>query len=257
MSPFFSICIPATGRSSTIERALKSIFNQDFKDFEVIVTTRNDKLTYNIVERFDASNRITNISINEERKYCNDWNDSILLANGKFIVVLEGDDYFYDNYLTKSFEIINKFNFDICLFATTNRDVIPNPFSYDSKDFFNFIYSFKAIPAPSESIFPRVSNDKINTYNVKDFKYAPEIDLYLRLSTKINNFERISKTGIHREASSDPYNRISFLYYRDQLIIIIKYFQVLNIFKALLSFKNLIILYAKSIIKYSIWKVKK
>jgi len=259
MKPFFSVCIPATKRSNTIERALQSILNQDFQDFEVIVTTRNDKATYEIVDTFikncKIDDKIKNINIETDRQSCNDWNDSILLANGRFIAVLEGDDYFYSDYLNSAHKLIIDFNFDICLFATTNRDNVPKPFVFNKHTFFRYIYSLNAVPAPSESIFPRICNYEAIQYNIADFTYAPEIDLYLRLTTHINNFVRISKVGVYREASSDPNNRISFLYYRDQLIILIKYFRVINIFLLLISLKNLIIVYIKSIIKYCIWKM--
>jgi glycosyltransferase involved in cell wall biosynthesis len=259
MLPFFSICIPATGRSKTIERALNSIINQEFKIFEIIVTTRKDQITYEIVNSFIKNNQLNvpiyNIHINEDRIDCNDWNDSIKFATGKFIAVLEGDDYFYKDYLKKAYEIINEYKFDVCLFATTNRDNKPSPFLMNKIDFFNFIYSLKAVPAPSESIFPRVCNNESIQYDIESYKYAPEIDLNLRLTSHISNFVRLENVGVYREVSSDPNNRISLLYYRDQIIVLFKFFRGNNIFIFFRGVFNLFYIYLKSFIIYIISRI--
>lgn len=259
MSPFFSVCIPATGRAKTIIRALESLIDQEFIDFEIIVSIRNDNLVNSILENFikNSAIKIKIVNLREYRINCNDWNDSIRHAEGRFIAVLEGDDYYYKDYLKNSFETIRKFNYDICIFATTNRQNMHNDFVMDSSVFFKFIYSLKAVPAPSESIFPRVCGTKLVEYNVQDFFYAPEIDLYLRLTQCVNNFVRIQNTGVFREVSSDPFNRISFLYYRDHLIILFKYFKKKNIFLFFGSITRIFLVYNKSLIKYFLWRIKK
>ncbi|WP_353077512.1 glycosyltransferase [Flavobacterium sp.] len=260
MSPFFSVCIPATGRSRTILRALESLINQEFDDFEIIVSTRNDNYVNNIVDNFiknSDSKKIKIVSICESRIKCNDWNDSIKHAQGRFIAVLEGDDYYYKDYLKNAFITIQKFNYDVCLFATTNRHNTPKDFVLNSNSFFKFIYGLRDVPAPSESIFPRLCNNNLVEYNIQDFIYAPEIDLYLRLTKCVKNFVRIENTGVFREISSDPYNRISFLFYRDHLFILFKFFKIKNVFLFFRSAIRIFFIYNKSLIIYILWRIKK
>lgn len=259
MIPFFSVCIPATGRSRTIERALESLINQEFDDFEIIVSIRNDNSVNDIVENFirKSGNKIKIVIICESRLNCNDWNDSIKHAQGRFIAVLEGDDFYYKNYLKDAFKTIKKFNYDICLFATTNRHNAIKDFVLDSNSFFKFIYSLKAVPAPSESIFPRLCHNNVVEYNTQDFSYAPEIDLYLRLTQCVNNFVRIENIGVFREISSNPFDRISFLYYRDHLIILFKFFKRKNVFLFFRSAIRLFFIYNKSLLIYILWRTRK
>ncbi|MCE4217582.1 glycosyltransferase [Pseudarcicella sp. GAP-15] len=261
MPPFFSICIPATGRSRTIERAIKSVIDQDFENVELVITMRRDLLTYEVANSFIKTNTpcfpVKVINIDKDRIYCNDWNDSIKLSSGNFIVVLEGDDYFFNGYLQTSYNLILKYNYDICVFATTNRDKKSKPFQLDKFDFFNLIYNLKSVPAPSESIFPRICNDHLVLYDIDNYNYAPEIDLYLRLSNHINNFVRLSEKFVYREASSDPYNRISKLYYVDHLVVLFKFYQFENTTVFLRGLLSLIDLYFRSLIKYIIWRIRK
>lgn len=260
MHPFFSVCIPATGRSRTIERAIQSVIDQNFTDIELIITMRSDLLTYHVantyLSRQDPNFRFKVVNIDKEVLNCNDWNDSIELSSGNFIVMLEGDDYFYNGYLEAAYKTIEKYNCDVCLFATTNRDKEPSPFTLNNLDFFDFIYRLKAVPAPSESIFPRVHKNDLILYDINNYVYAPEIDLYLRLTASINNFVRLREKYVFRHPSSDPNNRISKLYYTDHLSVLLKYYHIRRTPVFLTGIFNLIIAYCRSLIKYFIWKIR-
>ena len=63
-TPFFSIIIPTFNQSSFLQKALKSVFNQTFKNFEVIVVDNNSKDgTKKVVKSF---NNIVYRNINNE-----------------------------------------------------------------------------------------------------------------------------------------------------------------------------------------------
>ncbi len=94
-SPFISICIPAYQRTHYLERLLKSISEQTFTDFEVIVSddSRDDsvkKLVALFEDRFTL------------RYYKNDtalgtpanWNSAIAKAGGEWIKLMHDDDWF-------------------------------------------------------------------------------------------------------------------------------------------------------------------
>jgi glycosyltransferase involved in cell wall biosynthesis len=261
MNPFFSVCIPASGRSKTILRCIESILNQSFRDIELIVTTRNDKLTYDLVYNYlnnkniDFKYYVENI----ESNYINaeDWNDPILKSNGLYISMLEGDDFFESNHLKIAYEILSKNN-NINLFvSSTNRSSCSqNDKIYSNNEFYKTIYTLKAVPAPSEVIFKRINNSNtLNLYNVSLFYYAPEIDLYLKILSENSFVYKSSFSTVYREPSSKPYDRIHWILYRDHLIVLFKYFGFNNFNYFLLGLYNIALIYCKCLILFILWKL--
>lgn len=96
---FFSIIIPTYNRADKISRAIKSVLNQTFTSFEIIVI--DDGST-------DNSREVV-IGIKDERiKYFKKKNEErgiarnfgISKAQGKYIGFLDSDDYYYPNHLS-------------------------------------------------------------------------------------------------------------------------------------------------------------
>ena len=87
--PKFSIIIPAYNVEKYINKCLKSVFNQTFKDYEVIVV--NDGSTDNTkkyIEPYDVLliNK-TNSGLSSAR------NTGVSYAKGKYLIFLDSDDY--------------------------------------------------------------------------------------------------------------------------------------------------------------------
>lgn len=91
----FSIIIPAHNAEKEIERALKSISNQTYKDYEIIVIDdcSNDN-TYSILNKY---NNITVIRNDNNIKAGGSRNKGIEKATGEYIIFLDSDDYFAEN----------------------------------------------------------------------------------------------------------------------------------------------------------------
>jgi glycosyltransferase involved in cell wall biosynthesis len=110
MTPFFSIIIPAYNVENYIERAISSVLNQSFQDFEIIIVNDGsvDK-TADIIDGYAQKNE--NIKVVNHLK-----NDSLHIArldgvaasNGQYVVFLDADDYFTDNALNILFDEIQK-----------------------------------------------------------------------------------------------------------------------------------------------------
>jgi glycosyltransferase involved in cell wall biosynthesis len=57
--PKLSIIIPTYNRSNYLEQSLKSIFDQDFKDFEIIVVDNNSTdSTMDVIDKFSNDKRL-------------------------------------------------------------------------------------------------------------------------------------------------------------------------------------------------------
>ena len=109
--PFFSIIIPSYNRAHSIRKAIESVFNQTFKDIEIIIiddaSTDNTKEV--ILEMNDQRIIYHRNEINQER--CNSRNKGIELAKGEYICFLDSDDYHLPNHLQTIYEVIEKNNF--------------------------------------------------------------------------------------------------------------------------------------------------
>ena len=95
MNLFFSIIIPLYNREKTISRAIESILNQTFQDFEIIVV--DDCSTDNsseIVHQFQLlDSRIRYLKNENNLERCITRNIGIQSAKGKYICFLDSDDY--------------------------------------------------------------------------------------------------------------------------------------------------------------------
>ena len=95
MNPFFSIIIPLYNREKTISRAIESILNQTFQDFEIIIVDdcsfdHSAKIIHDYKLR-DARIKYFKNEKNQER--CISRNKGIQISSGKYICFLDSDDY--------------------------------------------------------------------------------------------------------------------------------------------------------------------
>lgn len=184
MSPYFSIVTEVYNRESTIERTVTSVLNQSFLDFEYIIinfesTDNSSNIIQNIIKKTNSSKNITYIEKKFEKNEINRWNEPLKYATGKYIVVLEGDDWFDNDYLLNAHYALEH-NENIGIYV----GVKPNIKNNFNKIVFNkIIYKeFKRLnfaPPPSEAIFIRKNfNNKPYYYDEKKYVWAGEYSLY-------------------------------------------------------------------------------
>lgn len=232
-SPFFSVCIPATNRGSTIYRALKSIADQTYRNFElVIVDCQSTDNTVSEIERFFESDDYKSHPFkyifqkkNYTPEFTEDWNDPVELANGKYIAMLEGDDYWFPTRLMSAYSILID-NPNIGIYGSSNfarLKKISGLIKNNKAKKQCYYLKYGAIP-PSESIFIRKTKDeKIFLYNSKDYKYSPEIGLYLDIVLNGYDLFYSHKTEVYRELSTNPDKMKTWYYFADRFKFIKNY----------------------------------
>lgn len=107
---FFSVIIPVYNSEQFLMNSLNSLINQNFKDFEAIMindgsTDRSEEICRSYVikdARFILINQI-NSGVSKAR------NVGIDKSKGKYIVFLDSDDQYEQDYLKAFYEIINKY----------------------------------------------------------------------------------------------------------------------------------------------------
>lgn len=93
--PLISICIPAYKRVHLLERLLKSIGGQTFRNFEVVITDDSpDDSVYHSVAGFSALFPIRYFRNTAALGTPENWNEAVRQANGEWIKIMHDDDFF-------------------------------------------------------------------------------------------------------------------------------------------------------------------
>jgi len=92
-----TICLNS---EKTIEKTIKSVVNQKYKDIEyIIIDGKSIDKTLNIVNKY--KNKISKIVSEKDTGIYNAMNKGISLATGEFVIFMNADDCFYDNKVIK------------------------------------------------------------------------------------------------------------------------------------------------------------
>ena len=106
--PFFSVIIPLYNKEKFVENTLKSVLNQSFINFEVIIV--NDGSTDASEEKVKQFNddRIRYFS-KENEGVSTARNYGITIAKSEYITFIDADDLWYPDFLQEMFQNINRF----------------------------------------------------------------------------------------------------------------------------------------------------
>lgn len=225
MKPFFSIFISSFNRSATIDNTLKYLSLQTFKNFEVIIVDcKSSDNTREVINEFFKSEFFKNNSFEYyyyEKEYTpqtvEDWNEGILYTKGKYSISLEGDDYFLENYLEDAYTYLIE-NPNTGLYFPGKKY---NEEKIKSDVMLQKLYSLIAVPAPSEAIFISEHQGKKYLYNVTDYNYCPEVELYISICNDGYEAYYSGIDGVVRDRTVK--SRGKWKYYRDHYFILERY----------------------------------
>lgn len=120
MKPFISIVIPVYNNEKYLPKAIKSVLNQSFQNFEIIIvddgsTDNTGKIADDFAEK---DNRIKVIHQKNQWIYAS-FNNGISCANGEYVLVLNSDDTINCDSLKKINETCSFYDYDIVFFNLT------------------------------------------------------------------------------------------------------------------------------------------
>ena len=186
--PFFSIIIPLYNKENYIENTLKSVLNQSFIDFEIIIV--NDGST-------DNSEQIV-FQFNDKRiHYFHKKNEGVSIARNfgieqarsNFICFLDADDFWYENYLEIMQTYIEKFPtykvFSSAIEIETSKTIFPAQYSIKKNADFEIINFFEASKKEcaiwtSSAVFHKSIFKKTGVFD-PNIKIAEDTDLWIRI----------------------------------------------------------------------------
>jgi glycosyltransferase involved in cell wall biosynthesis len=190
--PKFSIIIPTYNRKDLLkERALKSLLNQTYKDFEVIVINDGGEDVSDVIEEYKEKGLDINyISYKENKGPSYARNRGIEIAQGEWIGFLDDDDEYLDNTLEEiNKNLNNELRWIMMPAIYTNNlktKIIPNlrlikiKSSYLYKTLFKLSYFNMGSFILHKNLF-----NEIGLLN-EDLKVAQDFEYFLRLIE--NNF---------------------------------------------------------------------
>jgi glycosyltransferase involved in cell wall biosynthesis len=118
--PYLSIILPVYNMEKYIERALLSILNQSFQDFEIIIVNDFSKdNTKQIIKKYKKNEeQIRIIEHNQNLGIYTSRVDGILNSKGQYILLIDPDDIILNPFLfQKIYELNKKYNLDIIEFV--------------------------------------------------------------------------------------------------------------------------------------------
>lgn len=108
-SKLFTIAIPTFKRPELLENALKSALNQvDIDDYEIVIVDNdyNSSNTEKIIDKY-SNDHVYYFKNEENIGMFGNWNRCIELAKGKYITILNDDDWLSSNYLSCCMNYLN------------------------------------------------------------------------------------------------------------------------------------------------------
>tara|TARA_A100001015_G_scaffold316880_1_gene432330 strand:+ start:2848 stop:3672 length:825 start_codon:yes stop_codon:yes gene_type:complete len=186
-SPYFSIITIVYNDEKNIEKTIKNIISQKFKNFEFIVvyTPSSDQTLKKIIK---YKNKINKIIVCKKKGIYHNMNVGAKFAKGKYINFMNSGDYFLNNKVLK--DIFNrKYKSDViygdCKIKYSNnyeRRIIAKDIV---KIYFGMIFSH-------QSSFVKKKLVKENKFNL-NFYLAADYDFFLKLFKKKKKFEYYKK----------------------------------------------------------------
>jgi glycosyltransferase involved in cell wall biosynthesis len=198
-NPLISVVIASYQHEHFVVEAIQSVLNQSFQDFEIIIT--DDGSSDNSVKRIKTINdpRITLFEFKENQGACAAMNNCIINARGKYIAVMNSDDYWVKDKLKKQIDFLSKNNTISAVFSSVEFcDMKLNKISYKERpafvDIFNqqnktsgewlnhFFYAGNCLCHPSVLI-KKSCYDELGLYDNR-FRQLPDFDMWIRFCKK-------------------------------------------------------------------------
>ena len=219
-----SIIIPTYNSASTLRKTLLSIFQQTYKNYEVIIIDSYSKdNTLNIIKEFNSKKiRIIKVSKNKKLSYARYV--GITKANGKYIAFLDSDDVWYKNKLKTQLTLMGNEKFSSTAFKLVkkNKKLKINNFpKFLSID--DLIYT-RPIANSSVIVEKKLIFEIANKY--QNVEYAEDYLWWLKIMSKLGRTLFINKVLVNISIQQKSRTKMNFLKNLKSLFFIYK--KVLN-----------------------------
>lgn len=221
MKPFFSIIIPLYNKANYITETLKTVINQTFTNFEIIIV--NDGSTDNSIKRVTSFKDKRIKIINQKNQgAAAARNKGIDEAKSNLIVFLDADDLWFNNHLEELKNLYHDFP-NCGMYCNryktkiSKNKLVSNSYSNSIADDFRGVipdyFEASLVNRVSFTSSIMVPREIIKTYHGFDINISSGQDLDLWTKIGIDHFVAISNktTAIYRFEVADSLSKTSFL----------------------------------------------
>ena len=234
--PKVSIILPTFNRANLIIKAIESVLNQTYQNFELIIVDNHSTDNTNEIVNSFKDKRIKYFKYNNKNIIAKSRNYGIKKSIGKYIAFLDSDDWWKKNKLEISILHLEK-GYDLTYhklsisYASRKTFIKRNIYSWQIKKpiFKNFINYGNPIASSSVVIKKSLIN-QINGFSEdKKLMGAEDFDAWIKCSYFSNSFKYINKTLgyylIGDDNSSNIKTALSNIFYlKSKYLIRIKIF---------------------------------
>ncbi len=195
MKPKISVVIPTHNRPDRVKRAIQSVLNQTFQDFEIIVVDDGVKERAEQAVKSFNDPRIKYIQHSKNQGGSVARNTGIKNAQADWIAFLDDDDEFLPNKLSKQYEIIEKYEDKIdYVFSgveignvNNNDKRIRIPKIIGINNFYELVLPLEIKPMTSTLAARKSALFEVNMFD-EEMPASQETELIFRLSKDRNGY---------------------------------------------------------------------
>lgn len=188
-TPIVSVVMAAYNAEKFIGEAIQSILDQTLKDFELIIVSDCSKDgTWKIIKKYSAIDKRIRVFQNKKNMGgCRTLNRGMEMGRGKYIAVMDNDDWSYPSRLEKQVKLMEK-NPDVGIVGGTMEIIDENgtvmakrKYNLKDKEIRKDIFRFSPFSHPLTMM--RKSVLESVGYDDCDFAPADDYELYFRIGT--------------------------------------------------------------------------
>lgn len=177
----------------TIEKTFQSLLNQTDKDFEyIVIDGASTDSTLSIIKKYKQifGEKMTYISEKDNGLY-DAMNKGIKMSHGKFIGIINSDDWYEKDAIETIKKEINKYN-DIDIFYGYIRIIKDNKEYMIRRNNYDFIFEGNGLIQHPTCFLRKTLYDRYGMFDTK-YKVCADQDLMLRMVSKGAKYKGIDK----------------------------------------------------------------
>ena len=211
--PFFSVIIPTYNRCVLLNKAIKSVFDQKFKDFEIVIIDSNSTDdTEKTVKSFDQG-KIIYKKIGTIGNIAKSRNEAITNSNGTWLAFLDSDDEWHEDKLEETYFVIKNNNIQVVctnMWIAEQSSTKKQIYRYGpyTNEFYKTLLIFGNCISTSSSVVNKnfIMENHIKFNERQDFISTEDFDFFLNISRKKGKFfflnAPLGKQFIHSQGIS-------------------------------------------------------
>lgn len=223
--PKVSICVPTYNNRSEVERLLKSVQEQTFPDYEVVITDDSDGREIGELVEELGDGRISYTHNARKLGHIHNWNAAIAKASGEYIKIMFSDDWFtypdsleqYVRMLEEHPEVDLAFSNSMQVSSETSyKRKVSEEFLPRLRQDWRLLFLGNEIGAPSGTIY----RNKGILFDEKS-NWASDMELYFLLLEKNPSFvatdSPLVSIGLHEEQYTHSFSQQDDRIFNDYL----------------------------------------